>query len=113
MLDGMKWFLRFYSSRRLVLVGNDFHSEGGAWRSIYRYFRYVEALGQTVMLIDRRNQSTFRQLLAAVCLSPRILFNGMGMFYRWEGILICLLRKDILIYLHDTAYMIESYAYQH
>jgi glycosyltransferase involved in cell wall biosynthesis len=109
----MKRLSKFYGSRKLVLVGYDFQSEGGAWRSIYRYFRHVEALGQTVMLIDRRKQGTIRQLLAAVCFSPKILFNGMGAFHRWEGILSCLLRKDILIYLHDTAYMVDGYARQH
>lgn len=109
----MRQLSKFYGSRKLVLVGYDFHSEGGAWRSIYRYFRHVEAHGQSVMLIDRRKQGTFRQLLSAVCFSPKILFNGMGTFCRWEGILACFLRRDILIYLHDTAYMVESYARQH
>lgn len=109
----MKGFSEFYSSRKLVLIGYDFHSEGGAWRSIYRYFRHAEALGQTVMLIDRLKQGTFRQLLAALLFSPRILFNGLGTFHRWEGIISCLLRKDILIYLHDTAYMIEAFSGQH
>jgi glycosyltransferase involved in cell wall biosynthesis len=109
----MKLLSKFYRSRQLVLVGYDFQSEGGAWRSIYRYFRHVEALGQAAMLIDRRKRGTFRQLFAAVCFSPKILFNGMGTFHRWEGIFSCLLRQDILIYLHDTDYMIESYGRQH
>jgi glycosyltransferase involved in cell wall biosynthesis len=103
----------FYRSRKLVIVGYDFQSEGGAWRSINRYFRYAEAQGESVMLIDRRKQATFRQLLAAVCFSPRILFNGIGPFYRWEGILAGLLRKDIFIYLHDTAHGVGGYARQH
>jgi len=109
----MKRLADYYRSRKLVLVGYDFQSEGGAWRSIHRYFRAVEAQGQAVTLIDRRKQGTFRQLLAAVCFSPKILFNGMGTFCRWEGIFSCLLRPDILIYLHDTAYMVEGYARQH
>jgi glycosyltransferase involved in cell wall biosynthesis len=39
--------------------------------------------------------------------------NGLGPFSRWEGLLACLWRKDILIYLHDTEYMVEGYAHQH
>ena len=109
----MKRLVRFYGSRELVLIGNDFFSEGGAWRSIYRYFRQEEADGRSVMLIDRRKQHTFRQMLAAACFSPRILVNGLGPFSRWEGVLTCLLRKDILIYLHDTAYMVKRYAKRH
>ncbi len=103
----------YYRSRKLVLIGYDFQSEGGAWRSIYRYFRYAEARGETVVLIDRRKQGTFRQLLAAICFSPRILFNGLGAFHRWEGLLSCLLRQDILLYLHDTAHMLETFSKQY
>lgn len=106
-------FLGYYRSRKLVLVGYDFQSEGGAWRSIYRYFRHGEARGEALMLIDRRKQGTWRQLLGAVLFSPRILINGIGGFYRWEGILACLLRKDILIYLHDTAHSVGAYARLH
>lgn len=109
----MKRLADYYRSRKLVLVGYDFQSEGGAWRSIYRYFRHVEARGEAVMLIDRRKQGTFRQLVAAVFFSRKMLFNGLGTFYRWEGILACLFRRDILIYLHDTAYMIDGFARQH
>jgi glycosyltransferase involved in cell wall biosynthesis len=109
----MKRFFKFYGSRELVLIGYDLHSEGGAWRSIYRYFRHEEVEGRPVMLIDRRKQATMRQMAAAVCLSPRILLNGLDPFYRWEGILACLFRKDIYIYLHDTAHMLDRYARQH
>jgi glycosyltransferase involved in cell wall biosynthesis len=103
----------YYRSRKIVLIGYDFQSEGGAWRSIYRYFRQAEAGGEPVMLIGRRRQGTFRQLVCAVLFSPRVLFNGLGTFYGWEGILACLWRKDILIYLHDTAYMVSGFARQH
>ncbi|XHR26761.1 MAG: glycosyltransferase [Chthoniobacteraceae bacterium] len=106
----MKKLLKYYRSRTLVFVGYDFFSNSGAWRSIYRVFRHKEANGEAVMLINRFNQKTFRQMVAALCLSPRILINGLGAFMRWEGIVACLLRKDILIYLHDTEYMIDAFA---
>ncbi len=109
----MKRLVNYYGSRNLVIVGYDFHSEGGAWRSIYRYFRYAEARGEPIMVVDRRKQRTFRQLFAAVCFSPHILFNGMGTFYCWEAILACLWRKDILIYLHDTAHSVGGFARAH
>lgn len=109
----MKRLIDYYRSRSLVIIGYDFHSEGGAWRSIYKYFRHEEARGEKVMLIDRRKQGTFRQLLMAFLFSPRLLFNGMGTFMLWEGILACLIRKDILVYLHDTEYMISRFAWSH
>jgi len=109
----MKINLGFYKSRSLVIIGYDFHGEDGAWRSVYRYFRFCEARGDRVMLIDRRKRGSLRQLLMALIFSPKILINGMGVFCRWEGILACLIRKDILIYLHDTAWMVESYERNH
>ena len=105
--------IQYYHSKNLVIIGYDFHSEGGAWRSIHRYFRSAESRGDNVMLIDRRKQGTFRQLLMALLFSPRILINGMGAFHRWEGILACIFRRDILIYLHDTAWMVETYERSH
>jgi glycosyltransferase involved in cell wall biosynthesis len=109
----MKRLIDYYRSRSLVIIGYDFHSEGGAWRSIYRYFRHEEARGEKVMLMDRRKQGTFRQLMMSLLFSPHLLFNGIGTFMRWEGILACLFRKDILVYLHDTEYMIYRYAQNH
>lgn len=102
-----------YKSPKLVVVGYDFHGESGAWRSIYRYFRFCEARGENVMLIDRRKQGTFRQLICALLFSPKILFNGLSSFHRWEGILSCLLRKDIYLYLHDTEYMLAQFGSLH
>ena len=109
----MKRLVNYYRSQKLVIVGYDFQSEGGAWRSIYRFFRYAEAQGEATLLIDRRKQGTFRQLLAAFCFSPCILVNGIGVFYCWEGILACFFRTDILIYLHDTAHSVGGFARMH
>jgi len=109
----MKRLFDYYKSRSLVIIGYDFHSEGGAWRSIYRYFRFSEARGEKVMLINRLRPGTFRRFLCALILSPRVLFNGLEGFSRWEVIVACLLRKDVLIYLHDTEYMISRFARSH
>jgi glycosyltransferase involved in cell wall biosynthesis len=105
----MKRLLDYYRSRSLVIFGYDFHSEGGAWRTIYRYFRFSEARGEKVMLIDRRKQRTLRRLVCAFLFSPKILLNGIESFSRWEAIAACLLRKDILVYLHDTESSIRAY----
>ena len=109
----MKRLFDYYKSRSLVIIGYDFHSEGGAWRSIYRYFRHEESRGAKVMLINRIRPGTFRRFLCALIFSPNVLFNGLEGFSRWEGIVACLLRQDIMVYLHDTRYMIERYARSH
>ena len=103
----------YYLAQKLVIVGYDFHTEGGAWRSIYRYFRFGEARGDKVMLLNRLRPMTFRRLICALLWSPKILFNGLEGFSRWEVIVACLLRKDVLIYLHDTDYMISRFARSH
>jgi glycosyltransferase involved in cell wall biosynthesis len=109
----MRRLAQYYSSRSLVIIGYDFHSEGGAWRSIYRYFRLAESRGEKVMLINRLRLGTFRRFLCALFFSPLVLFNGLEGFSRWEVIVACLLRKDVLIYLHDTEYMISRFARSH
>jgi len=109
----MRRIIKFYRSRALVIVGDDFFSEGGAWRSIYRYFRRAEAAGKAVLLVDLRKRNSLRTVVAAFLFSPRLLVNGLGLFQHWSGILAGLLRRDMLIYLHDTAYMVDGFARQH
>jgi glycosyltransferase involved in cell wall biosynthesis len=105
--------IEYYRSRNPVIVGYDFHSEGGAWRSIYRYSRFLEASCRPVLLIDRRAQFTFRRLVLAVLFCRNIIMNGLGVFYRWEGVLACIARRDALVYLHDTAFMLDAFAAAH
>lgn len=109
----MRRIRQFYRSRALVVIGDDFFSEGGAWRSVYRYFRRAEAAGKAVLLVDLRKRNTCRSMMASFLFSPRLLVNGLGLFQRWSGILPGLMRRDMLIYLHDTAYMVDGFARQH
>jgi len=100
-----------YRGLALVIIGYDFFSGGGAWKSIHHYFRYQERTNRVpVKLIDRRRPRTLRQFLAAFVFSPRVLFNGMDSFYQWESVLFMLLRRDCWVYLHDTDYMVRQYA---
>jgi len=105
--------INFYRTRKLVIVGADFHSEGGAWRSIYRYFREEEMAGQPMHLLDLARPRGFRQLLAATLFSPRLLVNGLAALQRWSVLLAVLARADALIYLHDTEDSLGDFARSH
>jgi len=96
-----------------VIIGYAFFVANGGWRSIYNYFRMREAAGQPARLIDRRNMRTFRQLVAAFFFARHVIFNSLDCFWRWEAILFCLLRRDTLVYLHDTEHTLNGFARDH
>lgn len=98
-----------YASYRYVLVGADFNSEGGAWRSIHAFYKHLEEAGESVLLIDLRRRDGWKQWFCAVLFSPRIVVNGMAAVERWRVLLGLVLRRDVAIYLHDTAYMLDSF----
>jgi len=102
---------RRYASYQYVLVGADFFSEGGAWRSIYLLYRYLETKGVSVLLIDLRRGDGWRQWVCALLFSPRIIVNGMAALTRW--LVLCGLncRHDANVYLHDTAFSLDALQY--
>jgi glycosyltransferase involved in cell wall biosynthesis len=100
---------RRYRSLDLVIVGYSLFSEGGDWRSIYLYFRDAQQRGREVHLVDGRRPDGRKQLLAAAAFAPRIVVNALASLTRWPCLLVCLLRKDVFIYLHDTEYMLDNY----
>lgn len=96
-----------------VIIGYAFFVANGGWRSIYNYFRMREAAALPARLIDRRNIRTFRQLIAAFFFGRHVIFNSLDCFWRWEAILFCTLRRDTLIYLHDTEHTLDGFAREH
>jgi glycosyltransferase involved in cell wall biosynthesis len=101
---------RYYNSLKLVVMGSDFFSQGGAWRSIYLYTRYEEARGEAMHLLDLRGPRNLRQFVAAALFAPRILVNGLGSFAMVRVLLLCLIRRDVIVYLHETAYFLDRFA---
>lgn len=96
-----------YSSYQYVLVGADFYSEGGAWRSIYLFYRHLERKGVNVLLIDLRRGDGWRQWLCALLFSPRIIVNGMAALTRWPILCSLNCRHDVTVYLHDTTFTLN------
>jgi glycosyltransferase involved in cell wall biosynthesis len=99
---------RRYSAYRYVLVGGDFHSEGGAWRSINFFYKTLEKPGVSVLLVDLRRSDGWKQWVCSLLFSPRIVVNGMAAVERWQVLVGLLFRKDAALYLHDTEYMLAA-----
>ncbi|HUG10157.1 MAG TPA: glycosyltransferase [Opitutaceae bacterium] len=96
-----------------VIIGYAFFVANGAWRSIYNYFRMREAEGLPAKLIDRRNIRTFRQFLAAFFFGRHVIFNSLDCFWHWEALAFCLMRRDTMVYLHDTEHTLDGFAREH
>jgi glycosyltransferase involved in cell wall biosynthesis len=98
---------RRYAGYRYVLVGADFHSEGGAWRSMHAFYKHLDGVRESVLLVDLRRGDGWKQWICALLFSPKIIVNGMASVERWQMLLGMLFRKDAAIYLHDTEYMLD------
>jgi glycosyltransferase involved in cell wall biosynthesis len=102
-----------YGSLDLVVIGYTLFTEGGDWRSIYLYFRDAQQRGQRVKMIDGKRSDGTKQLMAAGLLAPRVLVNGLNSLLHWPCLWLCLLRSDVYVYLHETAYALDQMERRH
>ncbi|NJM37797.1 MAG: glycosyltransferase [Akkermansiaceae bacterium] len=98
-----------YRNYSYVIVGGDFHSEGGAWRSIYRFYKQQEEAGESCLLVDLRRGDGLRQWLMALLYSPRVIVNALAALSRWSVLIPLLFRKDVALYLHDTEHSLDAF----
>jgi glycosyltransferase involved in cell wall biosynthesis len=96
-----------YSAYRYALVGADFHSEGGAWRSVHEFYKHLDENNDPVLLVDLRRGDGWKQWLCSLLFAPRIIVNGMAAMERWGVLAGLVMRKDVAVYLHDTDYMLD------
>jgi glycosyltransferase involved in cell wall biosynthesis len=101
--------LERYRNSRVTILASSLFSEGGDWRSIYFFGKQLESRGETVAMIQVGGKRGFRQTCAAGAYAPRLLVNGLGTLARWPVLIICLLRKDVRIYLHETGYVLDQF----
>lgn len=100
--------MKRYSESKIAVIASSLFTEGGDWRSIYFYTKHLGSVGESVVLIQAGKKRSFRQFLASSFFSPRIIVNGLGTCLRWPVLVLCLLRKDVRIYPHETRYMIDQ-----
>lgn len=101
-----------YRTSRVTILASTLFSEGGDWRSIYFFAKHMEARGESVAMVHIGGKRGFRQMLAAAVYAPRLLVNGLSTLERWSVLLICLFRKDVRIYLHETDYVLDQFQRQ-
>ncbi|MGF1532022.1 MAG: glycosyltransferase family 4 protein [Puniceicoccaceae bacterium] len=100
--------LQRYRSSRLTILASSLFSEGGDWRSIYFLGKSLESRGESIIMVQVGGRRGLRQTLAAAFGSPNLLVNGLTTISRWHVLLLCLLRKDVRIYLHENQYILDQ-----
>lgn len=102
-----------YRSARAIIIGYGFFAPGGAWKSAYQYFSHLIANGENAILISRPKRRSTRQMIMAFLVGRRIIFNGLDTFSHTGAILFCLMRSNVVIYLHETKYIFDEFRKQH
>ena len=102
-----------YKKLDFAVLSQSTHSEGGDWRSIYFWAKHLESSGKRIALVKPESKRGLRQSIAIACATPKIIVNGLSTLSSWRVLLICLLRKDAAIYLHETAYVLDGFQKEH
>jgi len=98
-----------YAALKLVVVGANFFTEGGDWRSIYVYVRHQQTNGDNVMLVVLGGLRSWAQFTMTVLFSPVVLVNCIAALSYWPVLMACLARGDIRVYLHATDYALSGF----
>jgi glycosyltransferase involved in cell wall biosynthesis len=101
-----------YRTSRVTILASSLFTEGGDWRSIYFFAKQLESRGEKVAMVHVGGKRGFRQACAAGVYAPKLLVNGLGTLARWHVLMICLMRKDVRIYLHETGYILDQFQRQ-
>ena len=97
-----------YKSYHYVIVGADFHSEGGAWKSIYQFYKQRESAGASCLLVNLRRSDGPKQLFLSFLFSPKIIVNGMSALLHPLVLFLLFFRKDAVLYPHDTESALDA-----
>jgi glycosyltransferase involved in cell wall biosynthesis len=98
-----------YKNTQIAVVGTSFHTAGGDWRSIYLYAQGAGGGGRKVIIVNPLAVRGWRQAGAVLCFSPRVIVNALCSFQSWLVVLMCLLRPEVRVYLHETEYALDAY----
>ncbi|WP_158513011.1 glycosyltransferase [Flavisolibacter tropicus] len=92
----------------------DFTLAGGASRPIYNYYKHQqESAGKRMVLLRLFTRRSFLKLWYYGFLSERIIINGLPCFNYWQVLLLCVLKRGVVIYLHEAAPHVEPFAQRH
>lgn len=98
-----------YAQFDLAILCQTVHSEGGDWRSAYFLAKSLEMEGKRIALFRPKAKGALRKTLATFFFAPRVLVNSLSTLSVWSVLILCILRKDTAIYLHETDYMLDDF----
>jgi glycosyltransferase involved in cell wall biosynthesis len=101
--------IKDYQSCDLIVFGANFFTEGGDWKSIYLYSRESEFAGKKTKVILADKKHWLRKWLFASLFGRRILVNCIAALSSPFVIITCLVRKDVVIYLHATGHALDDF----
>lgn len=87
-----------------LIVVEDVSLAGGGARPVYNYYnRQLVKKEKNILLIRMVYKNSLLKLIYCSFLTDKILINSVICFKYWAVILICYLKKNTVIYVHDTA----------
>jgi glycosyltransferase involved in cell wall biosynthesis len=96
-----------------IIVIEDYTFAGGSARPIYTYYRHKINRGENDILFLRLTlRRSLLKLLLLLLFKNRIIINGISAFHYWTVFLVCFLKKDVIVYLHEAAPHVEPFIKQ-
>lgn len=96
---------------RELIILYDYTLAGGSGRPIYNYYKHALATSdKKIVLLRLASRNSFIKLLYQAFVSQRIIVNGISCFRYWPVLLVCFLKKNLIIYLHEAAPHVEPFA---
>ncbi|MDQ6755634.1 MAG: hypothetical protein M3004_01750, partial [Bacteroidota bacterium] len=94
-----------------LIVVEDVSLSGGGARPIFNYYNQQVAKQKKRMAMVRLvYKNSLLKLIYLAYSSDKIIINSLTCFKHWTVILICFAKKNIIIYVHDSAPHAEPFA---
>lgn len=94
-----------------LIIVDDLSITGGGARPILNYYDQQKLKKKkNIILVRLVYKNSFIKLIYFAFKSDKIIINSIICFKQWLVILICYLKKNTIIYIHDTAPHIEPFA---
>jgi glycosyltransferase involved in cell wall biosynthesis len=102
-------FIQRLQKAKVVFIAFTFNPSGGSCVSANHYYNYCTERGILVEKVSRDARFGLLKIMAATFFARKLVFNGLYCFYFYEMLILCLLRKDSIIYLHESEYALNDF----
>lgn len=94
-----------------LIILHDYTFSGGSARPIYNYYKHIlSTSNRKIALIRLVNKGSILKLIYYALLSDKVIVNGIACFTHWPVLVLCYLKSDLIIYLHEAAPHTEPFA---